>query len=41
MKKVLDLPRRQRKPHLHHHRKPDDLGRRLGIAEWIGQAARV
>jgi len=40
MKKVLELPQRQRKVDVHHHCKPDDLGRRLEVAEWIGHALK-
>ena len=35
MEKVFDIPKRQRKPDIHHHRKLDDLGRRLEVAERI------
>jgi len=41
MKKVLDLSQRQRKAHVHHHCKPDDLGRRLEVAKWIGHAVTL
>ena len=39
-KKVFHLLQRKRKTHGHHHRKADDLGRRLEAAEWIGHAVR-
>ena len=35
MQKVLDIPERDRKAHLHHDRKLDDLRRRFEIAKWV------
>lgn len=35
MEKVFDIPKRKRKPDIHHHRKLDDLGRRFEVAERI------
>ena len=35
MQQVLDLAQRQWEPEIHHHGKPDDLGRSLEISEWI------
>ena len=32
---ILDLSQRQGKPDIHHHRKPDDRGRTVEIAEGI------
>jgi len=34
MKQILDVPQRQRKPHIQHHRQADDFGRRLEVFEW-------
>jgi len=30
---ILNVPQAQRKPHVHHHNQPDDLGRRVEIAK--------
>jgi hypothetical protein len=35
MEQILDLPQRQRETDVHHHRKPNDLGRRLEVVERI------
>jgi len=35
IEQILDLPQRQRETDLHHHRKANDLGRRLEVAERI------
>ena len=33
VEQILDIPQRERKPHIEHHRKPDDLGARLEVLE--------
>ena len=35
MQQVLNIAERQREADIHHHRKLDDLGRCLEVAEWI------
>ena len=35
MKKILDLPQRQRIPDADHHRQADHLGRRVERTEWV------
>ncbi|GAB5457866.1 MAG: hypothetical protein Hens3KO_08960 [Henriciella sp.] len=35
MEEVFDIPQRQRKPNIHHHRELYDLWRCLEIAEWV------
>ena len=35
VQKVFDVAKRKRKPNVHHHRQPDDFGRRLEILEWV------
>ena len=43
LEQVLDVPQRQRKPGVEHHRQPDDLGRGLEVPERaaLGHAARL
>ena len=33
MQKILDIPERQREPHIEHHREADDLGARFEVLE--------
>ncbi len=35
MEKVFDIPKRERKTNVHHHRKLDDFGRCLKVAERV------
>jgi hypothetical protein len=35
-KQILDIPQRQREPHVHHHNQTNDLGRKVEISERIG-----
>jgi hypothetical protein len=35
VQKVLNIPQRERKTHIHHHGQADDFGRRLKVLEWI------
>jgi len=41
MEQVLNVPQRQREPDLHHHRKADDLRRRLEIAKRIASHPQI
>ena len=34
MGEIFDIPKQERKSYIEHHRKLDDLGRRLEVAEW-------
>src|SRR6056297_446378 len=35
MQKILDVPKREREPDVHHHRQTDDLAARLEVLEWV------
>jgi len=41
MKKILDLPQRQRIPEPDHHRQADNLGRRIKRTEWFYHTQRL
>ena len=41
VEQVLDVPKRERKPDVHHHRQADDLGRSLEIFERITHRQRL
>jgi hypothetical protein len=41
VEQVLDVPKRERKPDVHHHRKADDLGRSLEIFERITDPGKL
>jgi hypothetical protein len=41
IKKILDLPQRQRIPDIHHHRQADNLGRRFKITKWVSHPQRL
>jgi hypothetical protein len=38
---VLDVPQRQREPHVHHHHQADHLRGRIEVAEWAGWFAEA
>ena len=38
---ILDLPQRQRKPDMHHHRAPDDLGLPVEMVEGISHRCKL
>jgi len=35
MQQILDVPKREREPDVHHHRQADDLAARLEVLEWV------
>ena len=40
VKQVFNVPKRERKADIHHHRKTNDLRRRFEIAEWVARPSR-
>lgn len=41
VKQVFNVPKRQRKADVHHHRMTNDLRRRFEIAEWVAHPSRL